>query len=193
MHRRRKADRVEEKAGDFVFYEIQTGRPGALDALWRFYGEVCAAQEGSAYSPGWHFGVYPDREELAEHLAAGEVVCALCGERIAGAAVLTARDDPMYADAAWRISAEAEEVSTVHLFAVHPDFRGTGVSGALVESLLAAARRNGKRLARLDVVTGKLPAERLYQKHSFLFCEEGKVYYEDTGEICVRLYERELT
>ena len=48
-------------------------------------------------------------------------------------------------------------------------------------------------LARLDVVTGNLPAERLYQKHSFLFCEERKVYYEDTGEICVRLYERELT
>ena len=171
---------------------IHSAMQAELPAVWRFYEEVCAAQKGSAYSPGWHIGVYPDRDELSAHIAAGEVLLAECEGRIAAAGVLTGRDDPLYADAAWRHPAAPEDVSVLHLFALHPDFRGQRLAGAVLERLAERAERNGKRYLRLDVVKGNLPAERLYQKHGFVFCEERDLYYEDTGEITVRLYEREL-
>ena len=71
-------------------------------------------------------------------------------------------------------------------------FRGRGVSGAMLDGLLAAAGDLGKRLVRLDVVKGNLPAEKLYLRHGFRFAEEREVFYEDTGAIRVRLYERLL-
>lgn len=163
-----------------------------LPALWRFYKEVCAAQDLSPYSPSWHIGIYPAMEDLEEYAAAGDFLLLLRDDQIVAAAVLTGRDDPMYADAAWLQKARSEDVSCIHLFAVHPAFRRMGLSDRLLEALADSARAEGKRLLRLDVVTGNLPAERLYRKHGFVFAEERQVYYEDTGEICVRLFERIL-
>lgn len=166
---------------------------GDLRALTAFYEEVCAAQEHSPWSPQWHFGIYPDEEDLAAHIREGEFMLLLSGERIAAAAVLAGKDDPIYAEAAWHFSAKAEEVCVLHLFAVHPDFRRTGVSNAMLSGLIASAEAAGRRLMRLDVVCGNLPAERLYAKHGFRFAEQRRVFYEDTGEIEVRLYERLLS
>ena len=171
---------------------IENAKQGELEELWRFYEEVCAAQEGSAFSPGWHIGIYPNREELSERIAAGEMLLVRCEGRVAAAAVLSGRDEQTYDGAAWLHEAEAAEVCVLHLFAVHPDFRGKGVSDAALEALIRRASLLGRRLLRLDVVKGNLPAERLYQKHGFAFCEEREVWYEDTGEITVHLYERVL-
>lgn len=163
-----------------------------LPVLLRFYEEVCAAQADSEYGPQWHFGIYPAEDDLAAHIASGTMYLGLVGTRAAAAAVLTAGEDPMYADAAWKEKAEDREVSCLHLFAVHEDFRRLGISGEMLEGLMACARENGVRLLRLDVVKGNLPAEKLYLRHGFRFAEEREVFYEDTGEIRVRLYERLL-
>ena len=169
--------------------EIRQAREDELPALWQVYGEVCAAQKNAPCSPGWTFGVYPDREELAAHIAAGEAVLGIGGGRILASAVLTGRDDPMYADAKWPTAAESEEVAVVHLLALHPEARGLGLSHPFLSELLAIARERGKRLVRLDVVQGNYIAEALYLRHGFRFAEERTVRYEDTGEITVRLFE----
>ena len=162
---------------------------GELDAIWRFYGQVCAAQAESAYGPGWHFGVYPAKEDIDGHTRLGEMMLFGKEGRIAAAAVLTARDDPMYVSVRWPTEAAPEEVSVVHLLAVHPVFRGRGLAGELVDALIRHAREQGKKCLRLDVVSGNLPAERLYLRHGFHFVEERSVCYEDTGEISVRMFE----
>ena len=98
----------------------------------------------------------------------------------------------MYADAAWLSDYRGEDAAVIHLFAVHPSHRREEISDRMLSYLIAFARGAGKRALRLDVVVGNMPAERLYRKHGFLFVEERQVYYEDTGEILVRLFEREL-
>lgn len=163
-----------------------------LAQLLRFYESVCEAHALSPYSPSWHFGVYPAEEDLLEHLNAGEFMLLLREERIAAGAVLTAGEDPIYADVSWPTGCPAEEVCVLHLFAVHPDFRRQGISGRMLEALAAQANAEGKRVMRLDVVTGNLPAERLYLRHGFCFVEEREVFYPDTGNISVRLFERIL-
>ena len=160
-----------------------------LAEAWRFYEQVCAAQTESRYGPGWHFGIYPALEDIEDHTRRGELMLYLADGRIAGAAVLTERDDPMYASVLWPTAAAPEAVSVVHLLAVHPDFRGRGLAGALLDELIRLARDKGKRCVRLDVVLGNLPAERLYLGRGFRFVQERTVYYEDTGETVVRLFE----
>ena len=163
-----------------------------LPALWRFYEEVCAVQSGSPFSPSWHIGIYPAKEDLEERIQSEELYLLPAGDRIAAAAVLAAGEDPIYVEVKWPAAYNAEEICALHLFAVHPAFRRSGVSGTVLEGLLGSAKESGFRALHLDVVKGNLPAEKLYLRHGFRFIEERPVYYEDTGEIRVRLYERIL-
>ena len=172
--------------------EIRKAEADELPQLLRFYKTVCDAQALSPYSPSWHFGIYPAEEDLLDHLKAGEFTLLLREGRIAAAGVLAAGEDPIYADAAWPTACPSDEVCVLHLFAVHPDFRGQGLSGRLLEALAAQAGTEGKTVLRLDVLTGNLPAERLYLRHGFYFAEEREVFYPDTGNIRVRLFERVL-
>jgi ribosomal protein S18 acetylase RimI-like enzyme len=158
-------------------------------ALYRFYADVCAAQESCEYGPRWHFGIYPAPEELSAHIENGEAYLCMIGSEIAAACVLHTGEDPVYQDVAWPTAVPKDAVGTVHLFAVHPTFRRKGCSDAMLDWLIALAKTTGITILRLDVVKGNLPAEKLYQAHGFRFVEEREVYYEDTGYLAVRLYE----
>ena len=50
---------------------------------------------------------------------------------------------------------------------VEPDARGTGAAGALVEAVVAWARRHEASLVVLHVVDANAPARRLYERHGF--------------------------
>lgn len=172
--------------------EMRKAMTGDETELVRFYEEVCAAQADSEYGPRWHYGIYPAAEDLIAHVRAGE--CFLCriGSEIAAACILSSGDDPLYRGIAWPSEAPPEESRVVHLFAVHPRFRGMGVADTLLDHLIAEAGASQIRALRLDVLKGNLPAERLYQKHGFRFVRECTVFYEDTGEVSARLYELDL-
>lgn len=159
------------------------------DAVLRFYETVCGALEEYEYSPCWHYGIYPSPEDLRSHIAAGELLVGTVGSELAASCVLLFGDDPVYRGVSWPTDAAPDEVSELHLFAVRPADRRQGVSAAMLESLIRYAGECGKRVIRLDVVKGNLPAERLYQAHGFRFVQECTVFYEDTGELPVRLYE----
>ena len=172
--------------------EMKVAQIGDFDQLWRFYEEVCTAMETDEYSPSWHLGIYPDREDLLEHLEREEFLLGMEDGRIAGAMVLTGREDELYSQVPWKIPFVPEKVCAVHLLAVHPDFRRKGVSRKLVEAIFEQGRKSGKHVVHLDVVKGNLPAEKLYQNMGFRFTCEMDVFYEDTGDLTVRLYEYPL-
>ena len=50
---------------------------------------------------------------------------------------------------------------------VLPDFRRRGIARGLVEAVIAEMRANGVKKALLDVISGNLPAYRLYEKLGF--------------------------
>ena len=171
-------------------YSIAAATEREREAIHGFYEEVCRRLEGEDYGPGWHYGIYPADEDLDVHIRAGEMFCARAEERLAAAMVIVGRDDPIYRDVAWEI--REEPIHVLHLLAVHPDFRGSGLAQAMLSFLLERARRMGAKSIHLDVVTGNLPAEKLYRSTGFHFVEEREVWYPDTGAIRVALYEYPL-
>lgn len=175
-----------------MLVDIRKATTEDTSAVLLFYETVCAALEEYEYSPCWHYGVYPAPGDLLAHIAAGELLLGTVGTEIAAACVLIFGDDPVYRDVSWPTAAAPDEVSELHLFAVRPSDRRQGVSGAMLDSLIAYAGVCVKRVLRLDVVKGNLPAERLYRAHGFRFVQERTVFYEDTGELLVRLYELAL-
>lgn len=78
----------------------------------------------------------------------------------------------------WRVLEEAHIIS----LAVHPDQRRQGIARALLVDLLQQARDQGCGWATLEVRSGNLPAQRLYESIGFKLLGHRKGYYEDTGE-----------
>lgn len=166
---------------------IETARPDDFSAVCRFYDVVCAAQATEPCGPDWHYGVYPSEADLAEHIGAGELVLGRCGDEIAAAMVVVPHEDPEYIDVSWAM--RQEPIHVLHLLAVHPAFRGQGHAKAMLRYLLDSGREHGAKAVHLDVVKGNFSAEELYRSLGFGFVEERGVWYEDTGDLTVRLYE----
>jgi GNAT superfamily N-acetyltransferase len=61
---------------------------------------------------------------------------------------------------------------TIENVATKPEFRGTGVTQALLEKELAVAREAGFRRAQISFFLGNARAERAYAKAGFTFAEE---------------------
>lgn len=158
-----------------------------LELVCRFYEEVCLAQAGDAYGPDWHYGVYPAREDLEERIARNELYLFRHEGVLRAAMVIARQEDELYRDVPWKV--REEPIHVLHLFAVHPSYRGSGLGRAALLYMLGDAREKGAKAVHLDVVKGNLPAERLYRSVGFRFVEERGVWYPDTGACTVCLYE----
>lgn len=172
--------------------QIRTAGAEKFDALWRFYEDVCRAQEHDEYGPDWHLGVYPAAADLKARLAAGEILAGWKDGRLAAAMAVTAGEDEMYLGSPWPLEAAPDQIAVLHLFAVHPDFRGRGAALEMLAALFDRARARGFRAVHLDVAQGNLAAEKLYLKAGFAFAGTRRVHYDDLGDTTVRLFEYAL-
>lgn len=177
--------------------KFETARKSDFAQICDFYRTVCEGQKSDSYGADWHYGIYPSEEELKKFLNQGEVHIFRSKdqsgrEAIACAAVLEKHADPRYRDGKWKIRLPQDQVLTLHLLAVHPDFRGRHLSAGMLEYLFDYGNKHGFGSVQLDVLKGNIPAEQLYIKHGFQFVEECTVWYEDTGDQTVHLYEKKL-
>lgn len=157
-----------------------------------FYKMICDKQADDEYGADWHYGIYPSEEDLKKSLEKSEIhVCKIDG-KIVSAVVLEESADLMYHDVDWKIQCPDDEVLTIHLFTVHPGYRGRQISGKMMEYMFEYGKKNGFKSVQLDVLKGNVPAEKLYVKNGFDFVEEREVWYEDTGDLIAHLYEKDL-
>ena len=66
----------------------------------------------------------------------------------------------VYQNIYWQIYAEDEEVTIIHRFCIHPDYRGCGKY--LLKQIIKIAKKDGQKSIRLDVVSSNKPAICLY-------------------------------
>ena len=67
-----------------------------------------------------------------------------------------------------------EEAWIIDSVATLPEYRGLGLAGRLLESILDRGRGLGFRLAQLSIYIGNTPAQRLYEKHGFNVIDENR-------------------
>ena len=74
--------------------------------------------------------------------------------------------------------------------AVHPEFRGSGIGSALMESLINLAEDAGIRDLTLEVRKSDIAAQALYRKYGFK--DEGirKGYYADNNEDAIIMWKK---
>ncbi len=71
--------------------------------------------------------------------------------------------------------------------ATHPDHRGRGIAGRLLEHVLDVARRAGCALATLEVRRSNVPAIALYERAGFSTVHVRARYYQDDEDALVML------
>ncbi len=83
----------------------------------------------------------------------------------------------------WLVLDEASLLS----IAVHPDHRGRGIAGALLEHLLAEATNAGCLQVLLEVRRSNQPALALYHRHGFTVSYQRRAYYSDGEDALVMI------
>lgn len=69
--------------------------------------------------------------------------------------------------------------------AVHPDFRGRGIGGALVEKTLEDGRQKGLTAFTLEVRVSNREAQRLYERYGFASVGVRKRYYQNDEDALI--------
>ncbi len=161
-------------------------------AVRAFYHEMTDWLETAPYGPGWKKDIYPAPEDLLSALENGELwVCESDGKYIASM-IVNNKSQEEYRTVKWGIEADSDEVLVIHALGVMPEYHGKGISGRMVEHAITLAKSQNKKVMRLDVLAGNLPAERLYPKYGFELVETLEMFYEDTGLTLYKLYELAL-
>lgn len=175
--------------------DITLGTLDDVDELLELYAQVQEAVAGTDNDPLWEIGFHPSREALEQAARNSELITGHIDGRIVAALVLNAEGSPGYDDVAWTIPAKPGEFAVIHLFAIHPAWRGHGLARPFMEAALETARARGAKAIRLDTIIDNLGAQRVYDHLGFHCLGPAHLAYgpyEDNGEPNFVMYEKEL-
>lgn len=162
--------------------QVKIATEDDLNEVAKLYHEVCDHQSLDEYGANWTWGEYPSVESLRDFIQHELIVTGWKDGRCVAAGVLTAGEDDDYRQVDWPIKATDQEIVVLHLFTVHPDYRGTGIAGEMFEHVLNVARQHGFRVLHLDVLAGNVPSEKLYVKHGCQVVADLIMHYDDIGD-----------
>ena len=168
---------------------IRNATEQEFEIVREFYHMMTDAMSDAPYSPGWKKGIYPSDEDLQDALREQTLFLGTEGGEIVAVMVMNHACVEDYALASWQVEASPEEVTVLHMLGIHPSRRGKGLAKELVTWAIENARKCGQKAVRLDVLSGNLPAERLYPAIGFRWMGSFDMYYPDTGRTKYELYE----
>lgn len=105
--------------------KIKPAENGEAEKIYHFYEDICRGLEGAQYSPLWQIGLYPCIEDIKNHIKNKDMYISIIDGRIAGAMATVNHGD----------------YSSLHLFAVHSDFRNQHLGGMMMNKLLKLQRK----------------------------------------------------
>lgn len=147
-----------------------------LSEIYDFYREVCAELKHARYTPRWQIDLYPGREDIKKFILKREMIIGRSKDRILSVMAL----------------ADHDHYTSLHLFAVHPQYRGKHISEEMMQAMYRMVEKRNHKIIRLDVIQGNLPAERLYQKFGFRKVGNRTEYFDFCGELVFSVYESVL-
>lgn len=154
-------------------YRIEKATNKDIGEIESLYNAVCKSLESGENYPGWKVGIYPTRQEADNGLAEDSLFILRYKEAIAGTMILNTTYEDGYNQGRWSNDVEPQNILVIHTLAIHPDFAGHGLAGKMVDYAKSYGKQTGKKVIRIDVTDGNLPAMALYKKHGFK--EAGKV------------------
>lgn len=143
---------------------VKRGSTADIDELLALYEAVQESVAGTDNDPLWKVGVHPRREQLEVAVDQAALFVLRVEDRLAGVLIADESVTPGYEAVPWQVDAAPGEFATVHLFAVHPDFRGQGLARPFLAAVEDDLACRGYRAVRLDTLVTNLGAQRTYER-----------------------------
>ncbi len=114
---------IFRKAAKEEFYKIRS-----------LYWNLIDQEKDDPSFPHWKKGIHPSDEMIQNSIERKELYVLADGDEIAACVIANDEEVEGYADAPWQI--DSDEVTVLHVLAVHPNHRGKGLARKLVENVI---------------------------------------------------------
>lgn len=99
-----------------------------LERIDEFYRYACKNTADMNLYGKWIYGLHPTKNQIETYIKNGYMYCLEINGKILGAVAVTPFQDKEYESIKWQIDCPDDEVSTVHLLAVNPDYQKSGIA-----------------------------------------------------------------
>ena len=141
----------------------------------------------------WEYGKHPTDEGIRRYIDNGEMYLLMNGDEIAGMTAVVMYQERDYEAVQWAEMLDNDQVATLHLLAVCPDYQGKSLGGKILDEVVRLARKSGRRAIRLDTLKTNLPAQHMYEKAGFTerrTASPAFAYKEESWDRCRMVIER---
>ena len=138
----------------------------------------------------WIYGQHPKDEMIQDYMDNGEMYALMNGNEIAGMVAVVMHQDDNYKDVPWQVDLRNDEVATIHILAICPEYQGRSLGIQLINQIEKLSKNNGKKAVRLDVLKSNIPAQKMYERAGYSLRGEQKLYAENTGITDFLFYEK---
>ena len=140
----------------------------------------------------WIYGQHPTDAMIQSYIDRQEMYLFMDGQNVAGMTGLTMYQGEEYHGVIWSQRLKDDEVASLHILAVAPEYQGKGVSKRMMEAIISLAMEKGKKAIRLDTLASNIPARHMYKKFGFEYRGKQNLYAENTGWTDFLYYELPL-
>ena len=154
---------------------------GNLAVIREKYIEVIAHTKDMSIHARWIYGQHPTDAMIQSYIDRQEMYLFTDGQNVAGMTAITMYQGEDYHEIPWSQKLKDDEVASVHIFTVAPEYQGKGVSKRMMEAIISLAMEKGKKAIRLDALESNIPARHMYEKLGFAYRGKQNLFAENTG------------
>ena len=140
----------------------------------------------------WIYGKHPTEAMLQSYIDRQEMYLYMNGQNVAGMVAITMYQGADYHEIVWGKNLKDNEVASLHILAVDPEYQGKGVSERMMREIISLAKKSERKAIRLDALATNIPAQRLYEKLGFVYRGKQTLFAENTGWTDFLYYELPL-
>ena len=140
----------------------------------------------------WIYGQHPTDAMIQSYIDRQEMYLFIDGQNVAGMTVITMYQGEDYHEVIWSQNLKDDEVASLHIFTVTPEYQGKGVSKRMMAEIISLAMEKGKKAIRLDTLVSNIPAQHMYEELGFAYRGKQNLYAENTGWTDFLYYELPL-
>lgn len=140
----------------------------------------------------WIYGQHPTDAMIQSYIDGQEMYLFMDGQNIAGMTAITMYQGEEYHEVIWSQDLKDDEVASLHIFTVTPEYQRKGVSKRMMAEIISLAMKKRKKSIRLDTLASNIPAQHMYEKLGFEYRGKQNLYAENTGWTDFLYYELSL-
>ena len=141
----------------------------------------------------WIYGQHPTDAVIQAYMNRQEMYLFMDGQNVAGMTAITMYQSEDYHEILWSQNLKDDEVASLHILTVTPEYQGKGVSKRMIAEIISLAMEKGKKAIRLDTLASNIPAQHMYEKLGFVYRGKQNLYAENTGWTDFLYYELPLS